>query len=169
MPYFLIIVGLVLIILNIKAIKNEKTSFKQVLSDKEYDLSEVDVRIGELRREFSETILELQKEILSLKEEQKSKGLELENISDADIQEYRSIDILLEKEEIISEAEVMNTKEDNEKLEKKSEKIQNESNGSNRIKEIGELIDKGTSIDEICEKFKMGKGELLLIKDLYLK
>ena len=166
MPYFLIVVGLILVILNVRAIKNEKNSFKQVLSDKEYDLSEVDVRIGELRREFSETILELQKEILSLKEEQKNKELTLENISNSDAEEYRRIDIVLEKEEVISEVEVIDSQKNNENLEEKSEKIQN---GSNRIKEIGELLDKGTSIDEICEKFKMGKGELLLIKDLYLK
>jgi hypothetical protein len=161
------VIGLVLVILNVRAIKNEKNSFKQVLSDKEYDLSEVDVRIGQLRREFSETILELQKEILSLKEEQKSKEAVLENISNEDVQEYRSIDIVIEKdEEVISEVKVIDSQIVNEKLEEKSEKIQN---GSNRIKEIGELLDKGTSIDEICEKFKMGKGELLLIKDLYLK
>jgi hypothetical protein len=166
MPYFLIVVGLILVILNVRAIKNEKNSFKQVLSDKEYDLSEVDVRIGELRREFSETILELQKEILSLKEEQKSKELTLENISDSNAEDYRSIDIVFDKEEVISEVEVIDSQKDNENLEEKSEKIHN---GSNRIKEIGELLDKGTSIDEICEKFKMGKGELLLIKDLYLK
>ena len=166
MPYFLIVVGLILVILNVRAIKNEKNSFKQVLSDKEYDLSEVDVRIGELRREFSETILELQKEILSLKEEQKNKELTLENISNSDAEEYRRIDIVLEKEEVISEVEVIDSQKNNENLEEKSEKIHN---GSNRIKEIGELLDKGTSIDEICEKFKMGKGELLLIKDLYLK
>lgn len=50
---------------------------------------------------------------------------------------------------------------------KKLLKIKNEN--KLRIKEVRDLINKGLSIEEIADVLKVGKGEILLIKELYLK
>jgi len=56
--------------------------------------------------------------------------------------------------------------------------IKNEANskGSNsskqnnvKVNEISMLLDEGLSVDEISEKIGIGKGEVLLIKELYIK
>ena len=38
---------------------------------------------------------------------------------------------------------------------------------SNNVEEVKKLIEQGVSIDDICKILSIGKGEVLLIKDLY--
>lgn len=38
-----------------------------------------------------------------------------------------------------------------------------------KIDEVRELLDKGLTLEDIAQKLQIGKGELLLIKELYLK
>ncbi|GAA0724084.1 hypothetical protein GCM10008905_17500 [Clostridium malenominatum] len=38
-----------------------------------------------------------------------------------------------------------------------------------KIDEVRELLDKGMTLEDIAQKLQIGKGELLLIKELYLK
>ena len=40
---------------------------------------------------------------------------------------------------------------------------------SEKQKKVKVLLDKGLSDDEICEKLSIGKGEILLIKNLLIK
>ena len=38
-----------------------------------------------------------------------------------------------------------------------------------KIDEIRKMLDKGLSVDEVAEKLSLGKGEVLLIRGLYIK
>ncbi|WP_420888751.1 DUF6115 domain-containing protein [Clostridium haemolyticum] len=44
-----------------------------------------------------------------------------------------------------------------------------EETNSLKLKQVQELIDKGLSVEEIANILKVGKGEILLIRELYLK
>ena len=68
MTGLLIFIGLILIILNVLSIKKQNKSFNGVLGNAIENTKDYDIRIGELRREFSESILELQSEIMDMKE-----------------------------------------------------------------------------------------------------
>lgn len=145
MMYALILIGVGLIIVNYKAVMKEKSSFNSILEDKSRNIDDVDIRIGELRREFSETILELQKEIVKLKSLINNNKIE-EGKQDFDLE-------VEELEEEVVQVATGNTMDNN----------------SIRINEIEELLKSGTPLEAICEKFNIGKGEVLLIQRLYLK
>ena len=167
MHIFLIVVGIALILLNVRFIKDERWSFfskrlgkkensnfTSVLEKEEINISEVDIRIGELRREFSETLIELQKEIMELYE--KIEDLEegkpsVTSIDTIDIEEL-NIDAI-----------------DTENIEIQAENIELEKETYSKADQVGMLMDQGYTIDEVCEKLQMGRGEVLLIKKLYLK
>lgn len=155
MSFFLIIIGIALIGLNVRFIKDgkgtvktvgkkDKNSFTRVLQNEEIDLTAVDVIIGELRMEFSETILELQKEIVELTDK-------VEGIIETSVIEKENFEIPVDKNNMLMEAS----------------EIEKEPN--NRMNEIGELLKEGFSVDEISEKYQIGRGEILLIKKLYQK
>ena len=63
----LLSIGILLIVLNFNAIRKDKKSFSGTLKDKEDNIKDYEIEIGKLRRELSETVLELQKEIENLK------------------------------------------------------------------------------------------------------
>ncbi|HAG45050.1 MAG TPA: hypothetical protein DCL31_19160, partial [Clostridium sp.] len=111
------------------------------------------------RREFSETILELQQEILELKEKYdvKYKEKEYDNILEEKLELF-NMPIIKEKPE-----EKQNKSTNLEKT--KEETLEN----NIKIQQIKELFEKNLSIEEIVEKSGLGKGEILLIKELYLK
>lgn len=145
----LIVLGVFLIVFNVRAVKNDKKSFDGILSDKQNNVKDYEVEITKLREEFSNTILELQKEI----EDLKARPIKYEG------KDY----------EIINNVSREN-KNNGEKLSKIYEgKVHNKvSNGVN-VNEIKELLDSGISIDDICKKLDMNKGEVLLVKELYVK
>jgi hypothetical protein len=183
MAFILIPVAVLLIILNVKAIKKEKNSFEEIVRNQEGEITDFDIAVGELRREFSETILELQKEIYA----QRDLIEELEDkINDKNMAMMYPKETKKAKVSIEDTREI--TKEENHKLELETDNISKtdsdskveddkieetietvESENSIRIREIGELIQKGVPLDDICEKYAIGKGEVLLIKELYLK
>lgn len=285
----LLFIGTMLIVLNVNAIKKEKKSFSSTLKDKEDNIKDYQIEIGQLRRELSETVLELQKEIeyLKLKKEanknfteEKSddnlleekeayktlyndekaiskesededfeqelrkellKGIEsmhsskinkqdknkvkYENkeltaevnennvveqskdenekkaaVQHEDIDEVENKDInevnqqIESNDEIEKEvqsgnkiAEENEQKEIDEKEEKaraknpvkkidnsinnydKTDENNKSNNNSVKVNEIKAMIDQGLSVDEISEKIGIGKGEVLLIKELYIK
>ncbi|MFL0269632.1 hypothetical protein [Candidatus Clostridium radicumherbarum] len=196
MVLILIGIGLLLIIFNIRAIKKEKNSFKNIFIHTEEDMEEFDVKISELRREFSETILELQKEIVILKENcQSSKSIKETINNSEDYKAEHSNDIMeseidevndthlnnldetkiMEETEVIEENqvqfddEIMDSKEKLSNI--KENVINNDNELSNNIKidEINKLLALGLSIEEISEKLSIGRGEVLLIKELYLR
>ncbi|WP_446897139.1 hypothetical protein ACSVC9_08905 [Clostridium sp. LBM24168] len=139
----LFLIGIILIIFNIRAVFKEKNSFKNQLDSKQGSIEEFDVKIGKLRQEFGETIFELQKEMEDLK-----KSVDVtRNLSDNNIKSDK--------------------KNFNGENEDKNSKFENYNNV--KIDEIKKMIDDKVSIDEIAEKTGIGKGELLLIKELYIK
>ena len=129
---FLLIIGTALVFLNYKAIIKEQNSFSNALNEEKSSLSDTDLELGKLRADFSEDILQLQSELLRLREELTKNAV---------------------KEVVIEE---------------KPEELINNSN-SVKIDEIKAMLDKNLSLDEISEKLKIGKGEVLLLKELYIK
>lgn len=130
--YILIVtIGILLIWVNRKEFKREKTNFKEVLTNRTDTITEVEVEIQNLRRDFAETIGILQMDIKNLRE----------NIDN------------LKGTQVIEESSEENDFSNSEK--------------SNNVEEVKKLIEQGVSIDDICKILSIGKGEVLLIKDLY--
>lgn len=180
MTGFLIFIGLILIILNVLSIKKQSKSFKGVLGNAIEDTKEYDIKIGELKREFSESILELQSELVEIKEimeknnslnksndslkEEKIKKITsyLENVNDID-----DSDKFHDKNKerfIIEEVYDNNTNNNN-----NNNNMDNNKNNSEKVDQIKRLFSEGSSVDEISEIMHLGKGEVLLIKDLYIR
>jgi len=157
MTGLLIFIGLILVILNVLSIKKQKKSFNGILGNSMENIGDDDIRIGELRLEFSESILEIQSEMMVMKE-------------------------MIEKNNRINKnhesLQDVNNRENNEKIyaEVKEEIVINEiiadktqNTNSAKVEEIKRLFNEGLSLDEISELSHLGKGEVLLIKDLYIR
>ncbi|SKA72642.1 hypothetical protein SAMN05428976_1019 [Clostridium sp. USBA 49] len=159
--FILIIIGCLLILLNLKAIKKEEKSFYNIFHNTEENMEDVEIKLGKIRQEFSETILELQKEIVDIKK---------------DIDKLYTIIELnngnLKDEESLQEISINKKIEHEEKTNidfKKNTKINKSDKNSIKIDEISDLLMKGYSVEEIGDKLGVGKGEILLVRDLYLK
>jgi len=139
MNILLIAVGLMLIITAMFGFKKNK--FKQEFKSALDNTNDFKVEIGKLRKEFSETILELQKEIYEVKAVENSNSNEF----------HKKIENKEGKKEVFIE------------------KIDKEEVGySSNIEMIRKLINEGKDIEEVCSLTKMSKGEVLLVKELYL-
>lgn len=163
----LLIIGITIIVFSLKSMKKE-SGFSEILSYEEKKIDDVDVRIGKLRREFSETILDLQLEIEELKEE-------ILNFKSKENVIYN--DNNLKEQDVINEISIhnINKNDRNHSLDKNDiEKIYHTYNeefekNSVKIEQIRELCKRNLSVEEIAEKLELGKGEVLLIKELYIK
>lgn len=207
----LLLIGILLIALNINAIRKEKRTFSNVLEHSENSMKDYDLEIGKLRKEFAETVLELQREIEDLKADRElsendiyiednhrsdnkektednyknedyilnKMDVEYENISGSndvinsiDTNENNtSVNYLIDDSTPINDIDENNTEEENinknnEAYEKKGSSIKR---NNVKVDEISKLLDEGLSVDEISEKIGIGKGEVLLIKELYIK
>lgn len=207
----LLLIGILLIALNINAIRKEKRTFSNVLEHSENSMKDYDLEIGKLRKEFAETVLELQREIEDLKADRElsendiyiednhrsdnkektednyknedyilnKMDVEYENISGSndvinsiDTNENNtSVNYLIDDSMPINDIDENNTEEENinknnEAYEKKGSSIKR---NNVKVDEISKLLDEGLSVDEISEKIGIGKGEVLLIKELYIK
>jgi len=158
----LIFIGLILIILNVLSIKKQNKSFNGVLGNAMGNIQDYDIAMGKLRREFSESILKLQSEIMDVKENMK-KNNRLNKNYEA-LQNQNNIKTIIDE-----------TKQDqNDKIvvdELKNTSIVDETRneGSEKVEEIKRLFNEGLTLDEISEMLHLGKGEVLLIKDLYIR
>jgi hypothetical protein len=208
MHIFLFIIGAILISANIKALKKEKLSFKNSLDIAATEVTDFDIKLTEVRREFAETITELQGEILDLKlriealNNSKEKGLskysiQRENISE-NIEEnnfyseefqnnnetntidlnYNNNAVVLEEKanlhmDNISFNDTINISEDPidnpQTLEKQHEKEKVNSSNNLKVEDVKALFAEGSSVEEVAAKLNIGKGEVLLIRELYLK
>jgi hypothetical protein len=182
MYLFLILIGAILIIVSVKRDKKkqkEQASFTTLFHKEETEVKDIDIAVGQLRMEFSSTILELQKEIVKLSE--KIDAVNNEQLLSINVTQDKSNEKEqfkekapekgTEKKESVKKPAVnpKNESQTKEEISVMDETQSNETNNVNKISEIGELLAKGFSIDDICEKFQMGRGEILLIKELYLK
>lgn len=157
MIIILILIALILIIFNYKAIKKERNSFKDILRLNEESSEDYMLEIINLRKDFGETITELQKEILDLK---KQKEIIITNsVTPISNEDDRHINIDNHKDIFIN-----NDSNNNEMKSKVEEKITNE-----KVSKVKALLNQGFNMEEICAQLNLGKGEVLLIKELYLK
>ncbi|MBU3195810.1 hypothetical protein KPL26_03915 [Clostridium algidicarnis] len=143
MPIVLIIIAVLLIIFNIKAIKNEDKKFKDVLDEKERSMTPSDIAIGEIRKDVAESLLEIQQDIELLK---------------------HSV-IKYDKEQDKENDKEEENKENQNKEEENEEKIDE----NNKVTAVIKLLSIGKDVDEISRELNLGKGEVLLIKELYKK
>ncbi len=174
----LLILATVLIVFNLKAISKEQGSFKGVLNNAENNMEEFQVEIGKLRREFAETLLEVQTQLVDLEEKIENSNYNinikkddiLKNENAKDTNAYQEIVKYNDKINDVVDIDFNNTK----KSEKSATKIEMDDakeslNNNIKVKEIQKMLDEGLSIEEISNNLKIGKGEVLLIKELYLK
>lgn len=154
--FVLLIIGICLIVLNIRGLSKEKNSFENVLNKEKVNIDDVKLEIGSLRKEFAETLLEVQREIVAIKDK-----LDMEeNLHTNGDESY--------KEKTIYDDKIENIK-DIVDIDFNKEVVEDKKENKLRIKEVRDLINKGLSIEEIADVLKVGKGEILLIKELYLK
>lgn len=202
MYIFLFVIGAILIAANIKALKKEKLSFKNSLDTAATEVTDFDIKLTEVRREFAETITELQGEILDLKlriealNNPKEKGLskysiQRENISEninennfyseefKNNNETNTIDLNYNNNAVVLE-EKANLHMDNisfsedpidnpQTIEKQHEKEKVNSTNNLKVEDVKALFAEGSSVEEVAARLNIGKGEVLLIRELYLK
>lgn len=165
MPYIIIVIGLVLIIFNYRAIKRENNSFeiqdkdnsfRKILNDNKNEMTDYKLELGLLRKNLGESLTELQEEILEIK-------TRLQNIENNNGIVTMKKDKLKENtvksqdninKDIISEISVLN----NDDIET-----------SIKTDKIKEFLKIGLSEEEICRKLSISKGEVLLVKELFKK
>lgn len=155
MPIYLMIIAGVLITLNIRAIKKEDKSFKEVLIEKENSITPTDIAIGKMRKDMAESIFELQKDIEYLKN----------NMIMHDKQEDVRYNSIINNDLVKSEQkpQIINLVKDDEI--KNVEEIKE----SDKVIEVIKLFSNGKEVEEICEELNLNRGEVLLIKELYKK
>lgn len=222
MYILLFLIGIMLVIVNWRAIRKEKTSFKGTMELATLDVEEIDLKVGLVRREFAETITELQREIIDLREiVENLQSSSKVNIKDLYDEEKSYSNNILKEDLVIDEELVQNSTNEPKNLYNKNAK--NEEIGYNedkdnllcineernqramellkqldgltpnnfeeekniapvgaisknevpnnnlKVTDVRKLFEEGLTLDEIAVKLNMGKGEVLLIKELYLK
>lgn len=159
MIIILFLIALALIIINIKAIKSEdKNNFENILINKEQSTNKVDIEMLKIRKDLSETIIELQREIVDLKEEVRL--LKLANINSNNLDFYNNDNKNVH-------IKINNNSQASEEIIKKDDNKLKENKNTSNVLKVKNLIELGINDDEICRRLQIGKGELLLIKDLY--
>jgi len=167
MTGLLIFIGLILIILNVLAIKKQNRSFNGMLGNAMGNIQDDDIRIGELRLEFSESILEVQSEIMDIKKMlEKRNNLNLNY--DSKQKDY-NLGEKLEEESNSLYLEENQIRKENENFKEIIIEQPITINSNTKVEEIKRLFSEGLSTDEISKILHLGKGEVLLIKDLYIK
>ena len=180
MYILLIIIGVALIATNIRAIMREENNFNKAMIDAESNIDEVDMRLIEIRSEFAKTITELQREISDLKKENYTEFIEEELLeksddSNKDISNDEYINTLVDKADSLDDDILIQGENIDELINdsKEEEKDSNPRKGirdnSLKVEEVKELLGEGLSEDIIAQRLNIGKGEVLLIKELYLK
>lgn len=149
MNILLIIIGIILIITNIRGIKKDKKNiasvnangFKDKLESKDKSLSEYDVKLAMFQNKINKEIMLIKDDVEDLRMKIKDEMLISQN----------SKNTQYEKTNVIKQNNI-------------NHKIKNDN-----IDKVNQLIKQNYSIEEIANKLNISKGEVLLIKDLYLK
>ena len=153
--FLLALVGVLLIVLNVHSINKDKGLFKENLSSSIENIDDNDIKIGKIRVEIAESFLDIQTEIEHLKEENdllRKRVITLEGNNLAAMK----IDKIIDEPIILNSMYEANTDNNNPEMDLK-------------INDVQKLLDMGVSIDEVAVKLCIGKGEVILIKNLYLK
>ena len=191
MPIIIIIIGLVLIIYNYRAIKkgNEierkedilNISFQSVLQDNKEELNDYKIEIGILRRDIAESLTELQEEIVDIKnnlnklnnKEMYENKEDLENDIDSNINnEYNKVNA--QKAEELNKLDAIIDQIDENLFVNLdvsdgiiSEIDFSEKADSNKTQNIKNLLKEGLTEEQICHELSVSKGEVLLVKGLF--
>lgn len=183
-------IGMLLIIYSVLGLKKENKAFNNVLQERKENMNPLNTEIGELRREVGETLTEIQMDIIKLQEDIKNLKenklySEDEVIDEEIINNFQSNlkDNFIKKSNYnnqqqlsvcynINKIKIKNTEKNKEveedmKIQELKEVADVEVEGNTRNERIRQLLKEGKSVDYICENFNMGKGEILLIRDLY--
>ena len=156
MPGLLIFIGVIIVILNVLAIKKVDKSFDGALENAIGNINEYDIKLGEVRREFSESIIKLQRELMDIRESMEKSvniSVDTEKIYDDNKRDNVLVDLY------------GNDDSDNDT----STNTSIDKGNSDKVQEIIRLFSEGLSVEEISEVLQLGKGEVLLIKDLYIR
>ena len=162
MTGLLIFTGVILVILNVFAIKKQDKSFNGALENSIENLNDYDIKIGEIRREFSESIVELQRELMDIRVAMEKSVIQVE---DTDKVYDETKKIYNENESDIGIDDFYSSED---KVTKNSMDTSINSN-TDKVQEIIRLFGEERSAEEISEILQLGKGEVLLIKDLYIR
>lgn len=175
MTGLLIFIGLILVILNVLSIKKQNKSFDGALGNAIGNVDDYDIRLAELRREFAESILEVQSEIMELREimaidsrlnKNYDSQMEESKINFEKIEKNIPLDSYSKGDKHINIEEI-NYDEHNDNISIDEPSINN--SNSTKVEEIKKLFSEGLSAEEISDTLHLGKGEVLLIKDLYIR
>ena len=194
MPLILIIIALVLIIYNYRAIKKENgsdrkedvlnISFQSVLQDNKEELNDYKMEIGLLRRDIAESLTELQEEIIDIKNNlnnlknneeiyENKEEFENKNYIDSTLnKEYNKVnDKKVEKtnriDKAIGDIDESLFVDSNINEELKTEVYFSEKTDSSKTQNIKRLLEDGLTEEQICHKLSVSKGEILLVKGLF--
>lgn len=159
MPLLIMVIGITLIVVNYYAIKKDKNSFDNVLMNQNEVHKDYDVELFAIRKDMAESILDLQKEIIQLREQLEGNIPIKEEVVSDDI-----VNKLDKDSGVISEINFDNDLKND--LEKDNEEVIDEPKDT-KVGKIMNMVKSGYSDDEICESLKIGKGEVLLIKGLF--
>lgn len=172
---FLVIIGSALIGFNLRAIKKEKDlksyNFNEKLNEKKENINDYDIQIGELRKEIAETILEIQEQINCIEdkyEELKLKLYNQENYS-SKIKENNNSSLNAKEKIYIENKLTRNKIKKSKNINKDILKDDNKDINNIKVDTVNSLLKEGISVEEVAKKLQIGKGEVLLIKDLYKK
>lgn len=152
MTGLLIFIGVTLVILNVLAIKKQDKSFDGALENAIGNINDYDIKLGEIRREFSESIIDLQSELMIIREAME-----------------KNVEHLKETEEIYDDNESNIVIESFYNSDGNGTNTSTDTGNTDKVQEIIRLFSEGCSAEEISEILQLGKGEVLLIKDLYIR
>jgi oligoribonuclease NrnB/cAMP/cGMP phosphodiesterase (DHH superfamily) len=140
----LLIIGIILVLVNYRSLKKENGSnFEATLSKAAKRTNDYDLELIKLRKEFAETILELQNETEGLKDRFNNDAEHKEEVKINDYTEQITNEDFYD-EDINDELETLDEDEDNSEISQQSNNV--------KVKEIEKLLQEGLSIDLICEK-----------------
>jgi len=197
MPIIIIIIGIVLIIYNYRAIKKENKlekeedilniSFQSVLQDNKEELNDYKMEIGILRRDIAESLTELQEEIVDIRNNlnrlknnkeiyENKEGLEDKYfLNENDINsEYNKVNAQ-KVEELKAVDDMINETDKNLFVESDiTDGIISEIDfldkvHSSKTENIKRLLKEGLTEEQICHELSVSKGEVLLVKGLFKK
>lgn len=149
-------IGIMLVIYSVLGLKKENSSFENILDNRIDNFKDQDLELGALRKEMAETITELQREIITLKE---------------DIKDIKNLDRIYTYDKNLN-VNFSSKDTDNISSSKKDKDKSKNSVITNKVdirEQVSRLLENGYSIEEISNELNIGKGEILLIRDLNTK
>lgn len=180
----MIFVGFGLIVYSMISILKEPDSFQDILRNENESSEPWQVEIGRIRSEFAITLSEIQSEVLRISDEIDElqnnnkkfilNHIQNENVSVSENNKENHEAIIVGKNKIErNKLKKMYRKEENivktiKKVEKSTISEEKKETKAILIEEVRALTKEGYSLEEISEKLNIGKGEVLLIRQLYI-